>query len=291
MHEATLSATQGAADDEGAAATLVGLAIAHRRAGDHQREHDLLTAALGMLNAGDHRHERIGVLNRLTASAIKATDHDAAAKLSTEAMKLHDQDYSPAILARTHLQSGLVWASQGDLDRASSSLLKARRLFEQTGDGPGILQAETELAIVRRRQGKHQDAITLLLEVVASADTEITSRRLVLPALVNLSEINCDQGQYEHVDTYARQAIGLCHPSEDVEYMVRAMLVRVRTLAATGLQTSAITEAQRLTELISGTDAPASADAVQQLKELQLPPSRMLDTSTTTTTQGGGTAF
>ena len=270
--EATLQAAEQTGDDQGKAAMLVGLSIAHRRAGDHPREHDLLTAALKTLDNTDHRLERIDVLNRLTTSAIRKSDGRAAVELSTEAMALHKQDDDPAALARTHLQLALTKAHQGDLDRASSSLLEARRLFKAADDQSGTLQATTELGIVRRQQGKHQEAAAHLLEVITSAGTDVLSRRLALPALVTLSEINCDQGLYENVDTYARQAVGLCHPSEDIEYMIRAMLVRIRTLHATGQQSTAAMEAEQLTDMITGIDRPVSAATIQLLEQLKLVP-------------------
>jgi DNA-binding SARP family transcriptional activator len=161
VHEAALLAAQRAGDDEGQAATLVGLAIARRRAADHESEHNMLMAALEMLDADRYRLERIDVLNRLAANAIKRSNLSAAATMSAEAMTLHHQDDNPAARARTHLQLGTVCTHQDDLDDASSNLLQARRLFDQAGDRPGAFQTVTALASIRRRQGRNQDAVAV----------------------------------------------------------------------------------------------------------------------------------
>jgi hypothetical protein len=87
---------------------------------------------------------------------------------------------------------------------------------------------------------------------------------------VNLSELCCDNNQHDIAYTYAREAVGLCHPQHDYHHMVRALIALVRALKANGRHNEAATEARKIAELVIDAPHPASATALQQLKELGL---------------------
>lgn len=94
----------------------------------------------------------------------------------------------------------------------------AAKIYRDRNDRTGQLRTLTQLGLLSPAKA----AIDLFQEAVALGATDGMDPTHALPALVNLSELCCDDNQHEIGYTYARKAVGLCHPQHDFHHMVRA---------------------------------------------------------------------
>jgi DNA-binding SARP family transcriptional activator/Flp pilus assembly protein TadD len=266
VHAAALAVTRETRDLDGEAAVLLGLAIVHRTTGDDSAARRALHEALGALRKTNDQRGQVEVLNLLAENHARDGNTASAVAMAVEALALPECD----LHADSYLRLGIAYAHEGRFDDATASLVEARNLFERHQNRRGHLLVLTEMALISRRRGEIDKAITLLTQVVTPNTENIVQRRHALSALVNLSELCCDENRYENAHTYAREAIGLCHPSQDIHYMVRAVVVRVRALTATGSRTTAETEARKLIEILADVTDPAGPKALRQLAALDL---------------------
>lgn len=266
VHMAVLTATRLSGDREGEAATLTGLGLVHRRRGHAQSELDSLEEALAIRKSTKDLRGQAESLLLLADHHERADDPVTAAELSTLAVHIDE----PSLRADAHYRLGIALARRGDTDEATRNLNLAATIYRARTDRAGQLRTLTQLGLLSRGGLHTKSAIDLFQEAVALSTTDGMDPAHALPALVNLSELCCDDDQHDIGYTYAREAVGLCHPQHDFPHMVRALVALVRALNAIGRHDEAVTEARKIAELVSDVPHPASAETLQQLMRIGL---------------------
>ena len=101
-------------------------------------------------------------------------------------------------------------------------------------------------------------------------DATVAARPHAIPAMVNLCELYSEDGSDERAHMFAREAIGACRSSQDYDFMVRALVVLVRSLKQLDRREEAASEANKLVEIIGENDDEVSEVALQQLRLMGL---------------------
>jgi tetratricopeptide (TPR) repeat protein len=270
VHTAVLAATRLSGDLEGQAATLIGLALVHRRLGNTQSELKHLEDALDICRSAKELRGQAESLLLLAGYHERNNDLVTAVELANTALTIHQIVDIPDLQADAHYWLGITHARKDDVDEATRNLNIAAEIYRDRNDQTGQTRTLTQLGLLARNGRHTETAISLLEDAVTLGTAEGMDPVHALPALVSLGESCCDDNQFTAAYTHARKAIGLCHPQHDFPQMVRALLVLVRALSAIGRHAEAVTEARKIVELVVDVPHPASTAALEQLAQLGL---------------------
>lgn len=160
-----MKSARSAGDLNTAAAAAVNLTSVYLQACDVEAARAMATDALTWIPA--FVAQRSALLAQLAMLDQAAGKDDEALKGWAAAADQADRAWDDSLLAWSWLQRGLIHMAQGNYERAENLLTASFRLYLLTRD-PTLAHAYRALALLRMRQGRPQEALTLIKAAVAA---------------------------------------------------------------------------------------------------------------------------
>jgi eukaryotic-like serine/threonine-protein kinase len=118
------------------------------------------------------------------------------------------------LVAAARASEGAAWRTLSELQRAAEAYEEAREIFASAGDRGGIAQMLTEIAKLRRHEGRIAEARELNEEALAHA-REIGDRRSMAVALTNLAVLLRQEGNFAMALELHREVLALKQEVDD----------------------------------------------------------------------------
>ena len=174
---------------------------------------DQFNAAKAEIDAIDSRTVRSQLdeyrVELLRASVLRFFgQHEAALQAYERGLDIANAMPSTPYALHAILRSTQFFARIGNLDRASTRLVQARRLAEQSGDEAALVRIALDEADVAYRRDDREANRRLMLEALQHAE-KVGSARLLAPTYVDLGDSYSKTGDYETSLSYSRRALAL----------------------------------------------------------------------------------
>jgi len=140
-------------------------------AGEYDRARERFDAAERILGPAGDRHERSNLLCELAYLDSQQGDLAAAARRLDMVIEEYRSIQDPRAEAGALEERGQIALECGDTTRAERAVAAAIRLYRESNDGNGICSSLTTMSAVKVVRGDADDAIGLLREAVALAQS------------------------------------------------------------------------------------------------------------------------
>jgi DNA-binding SARP family transcriptional activator len=268
VHAAALRAVLQSGDRDSEAEVRIGLALAHKALDNSDVGFEYFDRALDIYRSTENYRGQFESLTFLAEYHEIRGNHSAAMKCCVDALDLQSEEIDQDLRAAAHYQLGVIYSGLERFDDAVYNLNRASETFTDERNFTGQLRTLTQLGLVSRRLGRAKEAMDMLQAAVMLSLEPTADRRFALLSLINLSELCCDDQQFDKAHTYAREAIGLCHPNKDILHMIRALVAAVRALKELGRHNVAASESLNIRDLVMGIEGPLKEEVLSQLVKL-----------------------
>ncbi|MFN8423110.1 MAG: tetratricopeptide repeat protein [Anaerolineae bacterium] len=184
---------------------LIHLAGVRAMSGDVEEAHRMAMESYSMAKLGDSTLQYLEICGIAADVCVRCGFGGDADQILTASRETLDvESGAPRRRARIYLRLGTIAAERGEYHLAAHLLQSAAAQAKLIAGGRELGRVQTELAIVRRWQGRHEDALDLLLTILRSS-LEMGDRLLHLSALCNVADMWCDEMRWSEVSVTLRR--------------------------------------------------------------------------------------